>query len=259
MSDSFNFSETVRFPGQRIGKVTERSNFAQTCNLLSHYLKEKGSFGDLSLGIKGKLEAKGTFEMFPKAAKTELLPDTAVLGENVGQNIKPMDFFPQHAGFRSSGSVEDFINISKSGFSKPAATEPETAQMTIFYGGQVQVFDNLPADKAKEVMLLASKASSHTSNSYTSTPVQSKINSGSSFSSGPTIVQTTGNKNIQGPKPQPQPGVSDLPIARKNSLHRFLEKRKDRFTERVPYQVNHQAAGAKLEEGSSSNQLQLKL
>lgn len=58
----------------------------------------------------------GTFEMFPKAAKTELLPDTAVLGENVGQNIKPMDFFPQHAGFRSSGSVEDFINISKSGF-----------------------------------------------------------------------------------------------------------------------------------------------
>lgn len=80
--------------------------------------------------------------------------------------------------------------------------------MTIFYGGQVLVFDNFPADKAKEVMLLASNASSQTSNSYTSTPVQSKINSGSSFSSGTTVVQTTGNKNIQGPKPQPQPGVS---------------------------------------------------
>lgn len=58
----------------------------------------------------------GTSEMFPKATKTELLPDSAVLGENLGQNIKPMDFFPQHAGFRSSGSVEDFMNISKSGF-----------------------------------------------------------------------------------------------------------------------------------------------
>lgn len=44
-------SETMdsgRFSGQR-------SNFSHTCALLSQYLKEKGSFGDLSLGISPDL------------------------------------------------------------------------------------------------------------------------------------------------------------------------------------------------------------
>ncbi|KAH7842678.1 hypothetical protein Vadar_007968 [Vaccinium darrowii] len=35
--------------------------------------------------------------------------------------------------------------------------EPETAQMTIFYAGRVILFNDLSADKEKEVMLLASK------------------------------------------------------------------------------------------------------
>lgn len=30
---------------------SRRSNFSQTCSLLSQYLKEKGSFGDLSLSL----------------------------------------------------------------------------------------------------------------------------------------------------------------------------------------------------------------
>ena len=38
---------------------------------------------------------------------------------------------------------------------KRASPEPPTPQMTIFYGGKVLVFNDLPADKAKEVMDLA--------------------------------------------------------------------------------------------------------
>ena len=38
-------------------KAQEKSNFAQTCNLLSQYMKEKGS---LSLEMTRKPEPKGT-------------------------------------------------------------------------------------------------------------------------------------------------------------------------------------------------------
>lgn len=34
--------------------------------------------------------------------------------------------------------------------------------MTIFYAGQVMVFNDFPAEKVKEIMMLASKASSST-------------------------------------------------------------------------------------------------
>lgn len=42
---------------QKQGKAAETSNFAQTCNLLSRYMKEKGSLRDLNLEIGGKVES----------------------------------------------------------------------------------------------------------------------------------------------------------------------------------------------------------
>ena len=70
-----------------------------------------------------------------------------------------------------------------------ATTETETTdQMTIFYAGQVLVFNDLPADKAREVMLLASKGSSqNTSSNFLSGSGPEKINSGIPTAPIPTI------------------------------------------------------------------------
>ncbi|XP_042031805.1 protein TIFY 10A-like isoform X2 [Salvia splendens] len=76
--------------------------------------------------------------------------------------------------------------------------------MTIFYAGQVIVLNDIPAVKAKEIINLATAVS----------PIQ---------------------------KPQLPALGSDLPIARKNSLARFLEKRKDRITAAAPHQASKPA------------------
>ncbi|KAG6387563.1 hypothetical protein SASPL_152755 [Salvia splendens] len=128
-----------------------RSNFSQTCNLLSQYLKENGGFGDLNF-----------------------TPD-----------------FPQS----SIGSVNPDQN--------PKA-EKEIGQMTIFYAGRVIVLNDIPAEKAKEIINLA------TTNNY----------------------------------PAVSPLGSDLPIARKNSLARFLEKRRDRVAGAAPYKASKPAVKA---------------
>ncbi|XP_050379368.1 protein TIFY 10A-like [Argentina anserina] len=179
--------------------MAERSNFAQTCNLLSQYLKEKRSQylqGD-SFGVK------------PAPATMNLL--------------NTMEASPAAAA-----SLE----------------QPRSAPMTIFYNGQVLVFSDLSAEKAKEIMGLATQGSS------------------------PMVSSTESNvivKPQQKQKQQPLQAIeSDLPIMRRNSLHKFLAKRKERVIAVAPYQVNHnQRAGSpKAEEqagGQSSKQLELRL
>ncbi|CAN6290472.1 unnamed protein product [Urochloa humidicola] len=80
--------------------------------------------------------------------------------------------------------------------------EPEErAPLTIFYGGRMVVFDDFPAEKAEELMQLAGGSGNAAENALA------------------------------------QPTLTDMPIARKASLKRFLEKRKNRFTAGDPYPV----------------------
>ena len=44
--------------------------------------------------------------------------------------------------------------------------EPRCAQMTIFYDGKVIVFDDVPADKAKDIMVFSSKGITSTSQNH---------------------------------------------------------------------------------------------
>lgn len=64
--------------------------------------------------------------------------------------------------------------------------EPQTAQMTIFYGGQVLVFNDFPAEKANEIMLLASKGSSQSYTAFTSNPAQTRLVSPRNLTKNPT-------------------------------------------------------------------------
>ncbi|KAL3515706.1 hypothetical protein ACH5RR_022608 [Cinchona calisaya] len=97
--------------------------------------------------------------------------------------------------------------------------QTETAQMTIFYAGSINVYDNVPADKAQAIMLLANQ-----------------------LSVSPPPVQNVTKKLDIVAKPIPQfhsPSLAnapeDLPIARRYSLRRFLEKRRGRMVNKSPY------------------------
>ncbi|KAH6830044.1 hypothetical protein C2S53_007986 [Perilla frutescens var. hirtella] len=99
-------------------------------------------------------------------------------------------------------------------------SEKGNGQMTIFYSGQVIVLNDIPADKAKEIM---ASAANH--------------------SAAVALPQNPAELAIHHAPQLPSLG-SDLPIARKNSLARFLEKRKDRITGTTLYQASKPAAMA---------------
>jgi len=266
MSSSLEISDSGRFSGQMPARAPEKaSNFEQTCSLLSQYLKEKGTFGDLSLGMTRGPDSNGVPETSPQTATTtmNLFPvaknsgdvSTRNTGPMMSRNLTSMELFPQ-----KSGSVME--EVTKKVDSSVNKSEPETAQMTIFYAGQVIVLNDLPADKAKEIMLLASNGSSHNLGAYASMPVQKPIqptNLVATNSSTPvqkpiqptnlvptnsSIVSNIGTNMAQERVQQPpKPIVADMPkIARKASLTRFLEKRKDRITARAPYETSNSTA-----------------
>ncbi|CAN6324072.1 unnamed protein product, partial [Urochloa humidicola] len=94
---------------------------------------------------------------------------------------------------------------------------PEAAQakapLTIMYEGRVLVFEDFPADKAEELMRLAGGG-------------------------GSVAPQNEGEQLAVQEKPAANPppaALPDLPIARKASLQRFLQKRKHRITATEPY------------------------
>ncbi|KAI8544722.1 hypothetical protein RHMOL_Rhmol08G0317500 [Rhododendron molle] len=204
------------------GKAPEKSTVAQTCNRLSQFIKEKGSLRDLGLEIAGKLEPKGRPEtpQYGAAAAIDLFPNM----EKPAQ-YELLDLFPQHTGtvFPSSCNMEceGTANATSSELAAVMETEPKTAPLTIFYGGKVFVFDNFPAEKVGEVMLLGrSSEICPSSNGLLSTPTTENI-------------KTSDSKSVAIPGP-----TADIPIARRASLHRFFDKRKERVASTAPYQAH---------------------
>ncbi|CAH2072249.1 unnamed protein product [Thlaspi arvense] len=87
--------------------------------------------------------------------------------------------------------------------SEPDASTILPPQLTIFFGGVVSVFDGIPAEK-----VCTSTAASPAAQTFPIHPI--------SFCRS----------------------AADLPIARRHSLQRFLEKRRDRLVSKSPYPVS---------------------
>ncbi|ESW28589.1 hypothetical protein PHAVU_002G002000 [Phaseolus vulgaris] len=157
-------------------------------------------------------------------------------------NLCTSKFLSEQVAYPSHLHAEKVPNM---GNSSGVTKELRGSQMTIFYDGQVVVFDDMQAEKAKDIIMsFANTGMSQNQNGYAySYPAAISATSSRPFPFLMNIIPTTTNNSVQEHPQAPSKSViCDLPLARKASLHRFLEKRKDRIAARAPYQTsNHKA------------------
>ncbi|CAL9176900.1 unnamed protein product [Musa hybrid cultivar] len=210
-----------------MGSKGDESNFSQTCRLLRQYLKEKRSLSGLGIDM-APVPAGGRSRT---TTTMSLLPGADVPGEEQTENKgspKSMDLFPQHSGFEESGKISETKQMEK-------------GQLTIFYAGKMMVFDDILAAKAKDLMQMASNESIAAQKFSFSAPRAAAAGAAASPSKPDSVLAAaSGSQSMAAPSPDSpsKNSASDMPIARRNSLHRFLEKRKDRINTKAPYQVN---------------------
>uniref|UniRef100_A0A0E0M1P2 Protein TIFY n=1 Tax=Oryza punctata TaxID=4537 RepID=A0A0E0M1P2_ORYPU len=206
-----------------VGKEKDKSSFAVTCSLLSQFLKEKkgGGGGLQGLGLGMPLApappAVGAGGAFRPPTTMNLLS---------GLDAPAVEVEPNAAETAVEPSLMKAPADQQSDENAREAAGEKAQQLTIFYGGKVVVFENFPSTRVKDLLQIVS--------------------------TGDGVDKNTGIAATQSlPRPA-QNNLPDLPIARRNSLHRFLEKRKGRMNANAPYQANSTAATSKQANGDKS-------
>ncbi|KAJ8750736.1 hypothetical protein K2173_015917 [Erythroxylum novogranatense] len=161
---------------------------------------------------------------------------------------KVQDVATDNGGERNSGSFKESPDFpEKKGSTvlnrnpRSADASPAQDQLTIFYGGKVAVFDAIPAEKVHEIVRIAKAAAATIeagdvkkteTTSPLISPVLTRSPSVQSISNGLASPQTQLYPVHKGSLCNLQ---ADLPIARRHSLQRFFEKRRDRLVSKSPY------------------------
>ncbi|THU52093.1 hypothetical protein C4D60_Mb10t00370 [Musa balbisiana] len=121
--------------------VGKTSHFSLTCRLLSQYLKKNGNCG-------------GELALRQQDKENSLVPNTVSFEPGVDVSGKNR----QHHAENSILTKEESNMATNTNFlCDYHSREKWKDQFTVFYGGKVVVFDNIPADTAKDLMLMASK------------------------------------------------------------------------------------------------------
>ncbi|OIT36595.1 PREDICTED: protein TIFY 4B-like [Nicotiana attenuata] len=105
------------------------------------------------------------------------------------------------------------------------SVDTSAGQMTIFYSGKVNVYDDVPADKAQTIMRVAS--------SSLCVPSETPLNATVAAQHSTCCLQVANTKLRPDSDmvllPTIQTEAVENPSSRKASVQRYLEKRKDRF------------------------------
>ncbi|KAK3213298.1 hypothetical protein Dsin_018004 [Dipteronia sinensis] len=197
--------------------------------------EEKPKFGEEEKEEKMKLEVGGG--------------NDAVKGSAEDGSVGGLDFPGNKLSITTNNTARSMA-VPTSGIN---ATNFDPSQLTIFYGGKVCVFDALPAEKVHEIMLLAT-AAAVASNSGDMKSIGTNCPASSPVLTRSPSLQSTGSAL---PSPRAQPYQiqrnsfcklqAELPMARRHSLQRFFEKRRDRLVSKNPYAAQ---SGTKMPENT---------
>ncbi|GLJ39065.1 hypothetical protein SUGI_0796380 [Cryptomeria japonica] len=136
----------------------------------------------------------------------------------VSEGIKTMELFPRHgSGFQLENS------------------KPPFKELMIFYNGEMKVFPDVSPERAEAIMMLAAG----NGNILHSDEVSSFSTTASNILPLPTGLRKNVTISEEFSAEANQTLFhAKLPMAKKLSLQRFLEKRKDRLNRLLPYMTS---------------------